>query len=644
MKKSYINLTDFKKIFGFILFASILFPSLGNAQCDGDAGVISGAITACVGAEVELTITDNVVPGVWSVDANATIDQDGKLTITNAGTINVAYTVDNGGCIDVAAYVVTAKALPDAGIISGDATVCIDSIIELSSTVAGGVWAVDANGIIDIDGKLAATDEGTINVSYTVTENGCENVATYTVTAIVSPDAGVISGDTALCIGSEMELTATVAGGVWEVDANGIIDIDGKLTATSEGVINVMYIVGNGNCVDTATFVVNAVDLPNAGVLSLDPTICIGSEVILSSTVEGGVWAVDANATITKDTVLKATKVGMIHLTYTVTENGCANVALDSMEVLPLPVAPVITGESSICVYSTDKIALTADTINGVWSSSADSIATIDQNGVITHTNYGVTTISYTVTENGCSKAGTKKITIEQYGEFTFNTAKLASVTEECAITSLTAPKGVDLCSGKEITASTNTEFPITTVGGTVVTWYYDVEGKTHYQSQMVYVNLPDNGVTKVNSTTMKANASGKNYQWINCESGLPVEGATGQTFTATEIGRYAVQVYTNDSCYVSSECVNIWTLSTEDMNALSWNVYPNPSKTGKYTVSTAQNTAKVEVVVYNALGQKVYAQNLGGGNQFTIDLSNQSKGVYIATINGTQNLRLIRD
>ncbi|MFY7887118.1 MAG: Ig-like domain-containing protein, partial [Dolichospermum sp.] len=79
--------------------------------------------------------------------------------------------------------------------------------------------------------------------------------------------------------------------------------------------------------------------------------------------------------------------------------------------VNPLPTVASITGLNTVCVGSTTTLSST--TVNGVWSSSNNAIATINSSGVVTGISAGNVTITYTVTNMyGCSSAITSLVTV----------------------------------------------------------------------------------------------------------------------------------------------------------------------------------------------------------------------------------------
>jgi hypothetical protein len=99
-------------------------------------------------------------------------------------------------------------------------------------------------------------------------------------------------------------------------------------------------------------------------------------------------------------------------------------------------------------------------------------------------------TITLTITEtDGTVYTETPTLTITDGIAPVANAATLPDVTDECSVTSLTAPTATDNCAG-QITGTTTTGFPITTQGTTVVTWTYDDgNGNTSTQTQNVIID-----------------------------------------------------------------------------------------------------------------------------------------------------------
>ncbi len=159
-----------------------------------NAGTIVGTTNMCIGASV--TLSNAVTGGTWSSsNGNATISSGGVVTGILAGTATISYTVTVASCTATAILVVTINALPNAGTISGSATLCIGGTATLNETIAGGKWNSGNAAVIAIDsmtGIVNALSTGTAIITYKVGSTGCTNTAVFTVTVI--PPAFIING------------------------------------------------------------------------------------------------------------------------------------------------------------------------------------------------------------------------------------------------------------------------------------------------------------------------------------------------------------------------------------------------------------------------------------------------------------------
>jgi uncharacterized delta-60 repeat protein len=140
------------------------------------------------------------------------------------------------------------------------------------------------------------------------------------------------------------------------------------------------------------------------------------------------------------------------------------------------------------------------------------------------------------------------------------------------------------------------------------------------------------NNATNLVGTTISANATGAAYQWVDCNSGNAlINGATNQSYTPIANGNYAVIVSQN-GCSSMSNCVIVNVVGVKEISLQNQvNVYPNPSN-GLYTISGIK--ANTNLVVYNALGEEIYA-SITTGTSEQINLSALAKGIYFLRIAG---------
>lgn len=129
-------------------------------------------------------------------------------------------------------------------------------------------------------------------------------------------------------------------------------------------------------------------------------------------------------------------------------------------------------------------------------------------------------------------------------------------------------------------------------------------------------------------------------YQWIDCATNLPINGATNQSFSPTQSGSYAV-IVSDGVCSDTSACttVQVSGLSLEAMINLS--IKPNPTK-DLLTISFEGEHVQLRITDTN--GKLIYSNKAQTNEQ--IDLSSVEAGVYffnIQTGQGNEIFRIIR-
>ena len=107
-------------------------------------------------------------------------------------------------------------------------------------------------------------------------------------------------------------------------------------------------------------------------------------------------------------------------------------------------------------------------------------------------------------------------------------------------------------------------------------------------------------------SGSVQVDAANSTFQWVNCDTGAPVFGATGNLFVPLATGNYAVVVAQN-GCAVQSECVFVELVGTnEATNNLDWLLAPNPATDEIFVTVRAKNDFSLEM--FDASGRCVAA------------------------------------
>src|SRR5207237_10915364 len=92
--------------------------------------------------------------------------------------------------------------------------------------------------------------------------------ATQAMTVNPLPNAGSISGASAVCAGSSITLTDAVTGGVWSSVGSATVSATGVVTGVSAGTATISYVFTNVCGTATASMVITINPLPVSGSIS----------------------------------------------------------------------------------------------------------------------------------------------------------------------------------------------------------------------------------------------------------------------------------------------------------------------------------------------------------------------------------------
>ncbi len=388
-------------------------------------GPILGTNSMCIGSSV--THADVAFGGVWtSSDASiASVGaSSGVVTGVAAGTATITYSVTNVyGCSATVTTIDTVSVMPSLTAIGGPANVCEGAVVTLTNGTAGGTWTSSDATIASVDattGTVSGVAAGTATISYSMsTSGGCSATVTTTETVDAAPVVAAITGATSVCAGSTTTLADVIPGGGWfSSDATvASVSATGDVTGLTAGAADIYYTVTNAaGCSSSAmvTFTVNG--YPIVPAISGTGNACLGAVVTLTDATTGGVWSSSDVSVASVDATsgdVYGISLGTATITYVVTgAGGCATTVTITETVNALPTVSATTGASNVCEGS--SITLTNATTGGTWSSSDNTIASVDATGNVTGMAGGVATISYTVTNAaGCTASATSTITVD---------------------------------------------------------------------------------------------------------------------------------------------------------------------------------------------------------------------------------------
>lgn len=187
----------------------------------------------------------------------------------------------------------------------------------------------------------------------------------------------------------------------------------------------------------------------------------------------------------------------------------------------------------------------------------------------------------------------------------------------------------IDLCFGESITVGTS----VYEVSGTFTDVLINVAGcDSTVTTSLTVAGDIDVTVSPTGSfPTLSVNESSAIYQWIDCNSGTDIVGATGQEFTPSSNGDYAV-IVTVGSCSDTSDCVNLNTIGLSEINNnIEVTVFPNPVGDN---LNVEMNGASFKsIVIFNAIGQKVKVIVTENVSSTDVDVSELKSGIYFVRV-----------
>ena len=383
---------------------------------------IVGNSIVCVGSTIQLSNSTSG-GGVWSSFDHyvATISPTGLVTGNAYGTSTITYYVSNtNGCHSSITTVVSTVNDPYTGPILGSNIVCTSNNDTLRAAGSGS-WTSSNPSIASINnGIVTGLTAGTDTILYVLTNSyGCVTTTTAPITVLSNPILlDSIVGPSNVCVGSTIQLTNSIPGGVWSSFSNyaGTITQTGVVTGNNYGSTTITYYVSNSNgCYAKTTKVILTQNLPYAGTISGTGSLCNGNTITLKPTVSNGVWSSTNNniTTVNGSGVVTGIGGGTDSIVYKITNSyGCVSTLYKSItdaSTSSLTTANICTGSSYI-FNGTSYNASGTYTLHLTNAAGCDSAATLKltvSNRSTSTTNASICTgSSYTFNGTAYTAAG----------------------------------------------------------------------------------------------------------------------------------------------------------------------------------------------------------------------------------------------
>ncbi len=569
----------------------------------------------CAGTTVTLT-TNAVSNYTWS-NGNTT---NTSIVVTPATT--TTYSVigtSSANCVASSIITITVSAgVPVLSISTSTPNLCLGKSATL--TASGALTYTWTGGISNGVGFIPNA-----TTSYTVSgQNGCGTTSAVTTITVAPLPVTAIVTPTSVCAGSTATLTAAsaVTGYTWS---------PGPLIGGSVVVgptANTIYTVtaSDGTCSGVATVTLTTRVIPTISIVSSASVVCEGAPVTM--TASGAIsysWTSPANTTGANITVNPSGPT--LYSVIGTNSLNCTNTANQVVLTNPSPTVVITANKTLICPG--DAVYLTAG------GSGASSYAWTNGPGTAGYTVNPTAQTVYTVVGTGLGCSTTITITISVINASVNISASSNSICSGSSVVLTASGANSYVWTGYPTGPVINVT-PLSTSVYTVtaLTTSNSVNCSSTNNISITVFNSPNVTIAATKTVMCKSDAGPK----------LTASGAITYTWS-TSANSSTVNVsptVTNNTYSVSGTdangCVNSSTIQikintcagidgiTQASKLIS--VYPNPSN-GAFTISS---DAKLDLKLFNELGQELMQIKLSEQNDYHLSISNLANGIYFVS------------
>jgi peroxiredoxin family protein len=518
------------------------------------------------------------------------------------------------------------------------ATASNGNTLQWYTTATGGTATITTPTISTVNSGTSA-----FYVSQKESTLGCEsNRAVITININPLPTLSAITGTLSATVSNTSTLSNSTPGGTWTSSDNTVATIssNGIVSALKAGSTTITYTYTNSNSCSSAVSVSFAVSSASnsitAPVISAATatTFCEGQNVVLSSNDATNIQWYKNGTAIT----------GATSQTYTVTNSGSykvvktsGNNSVSSNEIIvlvnSLPTLAAITGNLSATVGSNSTLA--NSTTGGVWTTSDNSVATINTSGVVSALKTGTTTITYTYTNsNNCSNTVSTLYTV------TTNTTIVAPIISAATTTTFCDGQNVVLSSndaaniqwyknGTAITGATSQTYSATTSGIYKVIKTSGNNTATSNEITVTVNTIPTTPtISRDQNNNLVSSFIGTN-NWY--KEGIIISNETNTSYKPTINGSYTVKAISN-GCHSNLSTpyyyvvTDIIYLSAEEYINVGPNPFVNSISINYYVKSALPLNTKIYSF---ATGLPVFVKEAVNTNS-SLNLTHLPSGSYL--------------
>ena len=379
--------------------------------------------------------------------AIASVDANGKVTGVKAGEATITVTTEDGGKTATCKVTVSDKEIKVTGVklnksetsllVGGNETLTA-TVLPEDATNQNVTWKSDKPEIatVDANGKVTGVKAGEATITVTTEDGGKTATCKVTVSDKEIKVTGVTLSKTVLTLetGASETLTASIAPKdatnqkvSWKSDKPEIatVDANGKVTGVKAGEATITVTTEDGSKTATCKVTVKAATIAVTGV-TLNKTatsLLVGGSETLTATVAPAdatnkkvTWKSSDAAVASVDANGKVTGVKAGEATITVTTEDGGKTATCKVTVKPNLVSEITLAALAIYVGKSKAITATVkpdDATNKAltWTSSDETVATVDATGKVTGKKIGTATITATA-QDGSGVSGSCTVTV----------------------------------------------------------------------------------------------------------------------------------------------------------------------------------------------------------------------------------------
>ncbi|XZQ05951.1 gliding motility-associated C-terminal domain-containing protein [Pedobacter sp. MW01-1-1] len=560
LKNPVVNYSDLSSAAPNVFTCTVVFAAPCNST--GVANMIINLIKTnlvvtnpapqCTGGSVDLTAaaitagSDAGLTYTYFTDAAGTIPLANPNAVTAAGT----YYIKAVGlvCSTIEPVDVTFKTQLTAVISYPNASYCKNGTANVTLVGdGGGVYSGDAGLIIDpqtgaVD--LAASTVGTHVVTYSYGASACGVPATTNITieTVQAPNASITALANCTNVNGTLEITP-VAGMEYSIDGGatyssttsyqvpvGAYSIKARNALGCESAAATLTMTSTNNTPPTSISY-GAASFNAVGTASVTVT---GAQTGTYSALPAGL---SINPTTGEINLAASTPNQTYIVAYNYAYGTCTGTVITTVTVNATATG-ISYPQAAYCARGTAAVQVSGVT-GGTFSASPAGLVINAQTGELSlaASTPGTYTVTYSYVDGALPASVNTTVVVNPLTVMPV----LANVLAECSVASIPAPTVNDACSGS-VTATTNTVFPITTSGTTVVTWTFDYgSGYTQTVTQNVIIQdvTPPvapvlANVTGVCSATVTAPTTTDNCNGV-------ITGTTTNPLTYNTPGTYVV-------------------------------------------------------------------------------------------------------